>query len=286
MNGRPAPSVPTVGGMGTVRIGISGWRYPPWRGTFYPPGLPQRLELAYAAERVSTIEINGSFYSLQRPESYRAWASATPPGFVFSVKGGRYVTHMLKLRGVEQALANFFASGVLALGPGLGPILWQLPPVLGFDAPRLEEFFALLPRTTAGAARLAQGHDDRLDGRAHTETDAECPLRHVVEVRHPSFATPALPALLRRHDVGLVVADSAGRWPTLTDVTSDVVYIRLHGATELYVSGYDDGQLRAWADRIRAWAEQADVFVYFDNDAKVHAPFDAQRLASMLDVGP
>jgi len=272
--------------MGRIRIGISGWRYPPWRGSFYPRGLPQRRELEYAAQRFTTIEINGSFYSLQRPESYRAWAAGTPPGFVFSVKGGRYITHMLKLRGVEQALANFFASGVLALGDKLGPFLWQLPPVLGFDAVRLESFLGSLPRTTTAAAELAQGHDARLEGRVHAETDADRPVRHVLEVRHPSFETPDLPRLLRRHDVGLVVADTAGRWPLLTDVTSDVVYVRLHGAEELYVSGYDDDALRTWAHRVRTWAERSEVFVYFDNDAKVHAPFDAQRLASMLDVGP
>ncbi|HEY3436324.1 MAG TPA: DUF72 domain-containing protein [Actinotalea sp.] len=273
--------------MGDIRIGISGWRYKPWRGTWYPPGLPQRLELEHASRLLRTIEINGSFYALQRPDSYRAWYAATPADFLFSVKGGRFITHMLQLRNVEAALPNFFASGVLALADKLGPFLWQLPPVLGFEADRLRRFFAALPRTTTAAAELARAHDERLDGRALTETDAERPLRHVLEVRHDSFATPELVELLRAHDIGLVVADTAGKWPFFDDVTSDLVYIRLHGAEELYVSGYDDDALERWAARIRAWsADGHDVLVYFDNDVKVRAPFDAQRLAAMLGVGP
>jgi uncharacterized protein YecE (DUF72 family) len=270
-----------------IRIGISGWRYAPWRGTFYPPGLPQRLELEHASRLLSTIEINGSFYALQRPSSYQTWYDATPPGFVFSVKGGRFITHMLKLRGIEAALPNFFASGVLALADKLGPFLWQLPPVLGFHPDRLEAFFDALPRTTTAAAALAEKHDERLDGRAWTTTDADRRLRHVLEVRHASFVTPAFVDLLRRHDIGLVVADTAGRWPFMEDVTSDLVYVRLHGAEELYVSGYDDPSLERWALKVAAWAAAGkDVFVYFDNDVKVHAPYDAQRLAAMLGVGP
>ncbi|WP_199422258.1 DUF72 domain-containing protein [Actinotalea solisilvae] len=272
---------------GDVRIGISGWRYAPWRGVFYPRGLPQRLELAHASSLLGSIELNGSFYSLQRPESYRQWYDATPPGFLFAVKGGRFITHMVKLREPEQPLANFFASGVLALGDKLGPVLWQLPPMLGFDPDRLAAFFDLLPRTTAAAAALAARHDERLEGRALTATDADRPLRHALEVRHDTFVTPVFVDLLRRHDVGLVVADTAGKWPFLLDVTSDLVYVRLHGGEELYVSGYDDAALAVWAERIAAWAADGrDVVVYFDNDVKVHAPFDALRLAQLLGVGP
>lgn len=272
---------------GHVRIGISGWRYAPWRGVFYPRGLPQRLELAHAASLFGSVELNGSFYALQRPESYRRWYDATPPGFVFAVKGGRFITHMVKLREPEQPLANFFASGVLALGDKLGPVLWQLPPMLGFDPDRLAAFFDLLPRTTSAAAALAARHDQRLEGRALTATDADRPLRHALEVRHDTFVTPAFVDLLRRHDVGLVVADTAGKWPFLLDVTSDLVYVRLHGGEELYVSGYDDAALAVWAERIAGWAADGrDVVVYFDNDVKVHAPFDALRLAQLLGVGP
>lgn len=288
-----------------VRIGISGWRYKPWRGVFYPRGLAQRRELEHASRQLGTVEINGSFYALQRPASYAAWKAEVPPGFVFSVKGGRFVTHMKKLADVEVPLANFFASGVLALGDALGPVLWQLPPTLGYDPDRLARFFDLLPRSTAAAAALAARHDERLDGRALTETDADRPLRHVLEVRHASFETPEFPALLRAHGIGLVVADTAGKWPYLEDVTSDVVYVRLHGDSELYVSGYDDPALDRWAARVSAWAgggEPADahrlgppaapapagrdVFVYFDNDVKVRAPFDAMALARRLGVGP
>ena len=273
--------------MAEIRIGISGWRYAPWRGVFYPPGLAQRLELEHASRLLRTIEINGSFYALQRPESYASWAATTPEDFLFSVKGGRYVTHMLKLRGVQTALANFYASGVLALGRKLGPFLWQLPPVLGYDADRLSRFFDLLPRTTSAAAELARAHDAKVEGRALTEAVHEGRLRHVLEVRHASFATPELADLLRAHDIGLVVADTAGKWPFLLDVTSDLVYCRLHGAEELYVSGYDDAALNVWAERIRDWAADGrDVLVYFDNDVKVHAPHDAQRLAERLGVGP
>ena len=294
-----------------ARVGISGWRYAPWRGSFYPPGLPQRRELEHAAGLLSSIEINGSFYSLQRPESYVAWAAQTPPGFVFSVKGGRFITHMKKLADVETPLANFFASGVLALGEKLGPVLWQLPPNLGFDPDRLARFFDWLPRGTAAAAELAARHDERLDDRAWTTTDVDRPLRHAVEVRHDTFAVPAFVDLLRRHDIGLVVADTAGKWPHLEDVTSDFVYVRLHGDTELYVSGYDDAALDAWATKVRGWlAGEAfvggpvvappgsevsapapapsgrDVYVYFDNDVKVRAPFDAMGLAARVGSGP
>ena len=285
-------------------VGTSGWRYPPWRGTFYPPGLVQRRELEHLSRRVDSIEINGSFYSLQRPESYRAWAAETPDDFVFAVKGGRFVTHFKQLRDVGTPLANFFASGVLALGPKLGPVLWQLPPRMPFDAGRLGEFLAALPRSTGAAAELAKRHDERLDGRAFTEIDADRPLRHALEVRHPTFARPEFVELLRAQGVALVVADTAGTWPHLEDVTADFVYVRLHGDTELYTSGYTADALDAWAAKVRAWrAGEApvgeftvgpaaptrpggrDVFTYFDNDAKVHAPFDAIGLADRLRAG-
>jgi uncharacterized protein YecE (DUF72 family) len=265
-----------------ARIGTSGWRYPPWRRTFYPDGLPQRQELAHLSRRVNSIEINGSFYSLQRPESYRAWAAETPDDFVFAVKGPRFVTHLKQLRDVATPVANFLASGVLALGPKLGPVLWQLPPRMRFDAERVAEFLALLPRSTAAAALLAEHHDERLDGRALTATDADRPLRHAVEPRHESFRDPAFTALLREHGVALVVADSAGTWPVFDASTADFRYARLHGADELYASGYTADALDAWAGRVRAWRADGDVFVYFDNDAKVHAPFDAIALAERL----
>ncbi len=177
-------------------------------------------------------------------------------------------------------MANFFASGVLALGPKTGPFLWQLPPTLGFDADRLAAFFDLLPRTSTAAAVLAQGHDDKVpDDRALTVADADRPLRHALEVRHQSFATPETTALLREHDVALVVADTAGRWPLIEEPTSDHIYVRLHGDRELYASGYTPAALDRWAAKCRAWADSGlDVFVYFDNDAKGYAPHDAMAL--------
>lgn len=274
---RPSPIV--------IRIGISGWRYPGWRGVFYPPGLPQRRELEHAAGRLSSIEVNGSFYSLQRPSSWRAWAAAVPDDFVFAVKGPRFITHMKRLADPEVALANFFASGVLSLGPRLGPVLWQLPPRTTFDPERLTEFFHALPRRTTDAADLARQHHEpgRHQEGADTSAPLDQPLRHVLEVRHESFRTPAFCELLRAHDIGMVVSDSAGTWPMFDEVTADLVYVRLHGDQELYASGYGEVALRHWERKIRAWdAEGLDVFVYFDNDIKVHAPFDAITLAGLL----
>lgn len=286
-----------------LRIGISGWRYAGWRGRFYPAGLQQRRELEFAAAQFDSIELNGSFYSLQRPESYLAWQRETPPGFVFAVKGGRYITHMLRLSNVGGALANFFASGVLALEEKLGPLLWQLPPTLPFDE-RLDAFLAQLPRDTRAAAELARGHDARLRGHSWLQVSRARPLRHALEVRHPSFCCPELIALLRRHGVALVVADSAGKFPYLEDVTADFMYLRLHGDAQLYTSGYSPQALARWAARIRAWragkeprdavragprcagGAPRDVYVYFDNDAKVHAPYDARALAALLGAGP
>jgi uncharacterized protein YecE (DUF72 family) len=284
-----------------VRIGISGWRYPPWRGTFYPEGLPQRRELEYAAARFDTIEINGSFYSLQRPQDYAAWRDATPPGFVFAVKGPRFITHMKSLKDVEAPRANFFASGLANLGDKLGPVLWQLPPRHRFDATRLDAFLALLPRDTEEASALAVRHDARVAGRTVVDYGARRPLRHALEIRHESFRAPAFPAMLRKHGVALVVADTAGRWPLLEDVTADFVYVRLHGDKELYVSGYTRAALGRWAERIAHWragrepgdARRAgtasspamnglDVYAYFDNDVKVRAPVDARSLRRLV----
>jgi uncharacterized protein YecE (DUF72 family) len=269
-----------------IRVGISGWRYPPWRGSFYPPGLPQRRELEYASRQVGSVEINGSFYSLQRPTSYRSWFEQTPDDFVFAVKGGRFITHMKKLQDVGTPLANFLASGPLALGHKLGPLLWQLPPTLGFDAERVAAFLELLPRSTDEAARIAQRHDARLDDRAWTQALDDRPLRHAVEVRHRSYEDAAFADLLRRYGVALVTADTAGKWPYLEHLTADFAYVRLHGDAELYVSGYSEQALDAWAAKVQGWSRRGDVYVYFDNDAKVRAPFDAIGLAQRLGCSP
>jgi uncharacterized protein YecE (DUF72 family) len=270
-----------------VRVGVSGWRYREWRGRFYPRGLAQRRELEYVAGLMNSVELNGSFYALQRPASYQHWAASVPDDFLFAVKGGRYITHLKRLVGVDAALANFFASGLLALGPKLGPVLWQLPPGLRFDEASLDAFLARLPRTTYAAAELAKGHDARLEGRTFTTPDAERLVRHVLEVRDESFRDPAFLRLLEERGVGLVVADTAGRWPLLLDVTTDLVYVRLHGDTELYRSQYGEAALDTWAERVRGWRDAGlDVCVYFDNDVDAHAPFDALGLARRLGVGP
>ena len=267
----------------SARVGISGWTYPPWRGDFYPKGLPHRRELAYAADRLTSIEINGSFYALQRPSSYFGWARQTPDDFVFSVKAGRFITHMKKLRGVDGAVANFFGSGPLALAGKLGPVLWQLPPSLPFDAQRMRSFLQTLPRSTGEAAFLARRHEPMLDGRAWTGAAVDRPLRHAVEVRHDSYKSAEFIDLLRELCVALVVADTAGKWPQLFEVTADFVYVRLHGAEELYASGYTAAALATWAERIKGWRSSGlDVYCYFDNDVKVRAPYDAMALRELL----
>jgi uncharacterized protein YecE (DUF72 family) len=287
---------------GTVRIGISGWTYAPWRGKFYPKDLPHKRELSYAAEHFRSVEVNGTFYGLQRPEAFARWHDETPDDFVFAIKGSRYITHMRRLKDIETPLANFFASGVLRLNRKLGPILWQFPPHMRFDAERFENFLSLLPKDTREAEALAHRHDDRLNGRSWLKSEADMPVRHAFEIRHTSFCSPDFIALLRRYGAALVCADTV-EWPLLMDLTSDFVYCRLHGSQQLYVSGYDSDDLDIWAERIRAWvvgrepqnanrvtpptrpkAGGRDVYVYFDNDAKVRAPFDAISLAEKLGV--
>jgi uncharacterized protein YecE (DUF72 family) len=301
---RTVGALSSVGGTrADVRIGVSGWRYPPWRGTFYPKGLAQSKELPFASRAMRSIEINGSFYSLQRPSSYARWYGDTPDDFVFALKGGRFMTHNKKLRECGVPLANFFASGVLALHDKLGPVLWQLPPQLAFDRQRLEDFFGILPRTTAEASRLAEKHDQRLKSPGFFSIREDRPIRYAIEVRHESYRDTAFVRLLRKHDVALCIADTAGRWPYFEDVTSDFVYVRLHGAKELYVSGYSSAALDRWGKRIEAWRDgdaaplpatvvaepvrrrRRDVFVYFDNDVKVRAPYDAMNLAARLGHG-
>lgn len=206
---------------------------------------------------------------------------------MFAVKGGRYITHLKQLKDVESALANFFASGVLALGNKLGPVLWQLPARLAFDAERMEKFLRLLPDSTTAVSRLARRHDAKLKCEPYLDAGTDRPVRHALEARHPSFGEPACLDLLRAHGVALVVSDSAGTWPYLEHVTAGFTYVRLHGDVELYASGYSDQALAAWARKITAWhAEGLDVYVYFDNDSKVKAPGDAMALAEKLGARP
>jgi uncharacterized protein YecE (DUF72 family) len=290
--------------MPDTRIGISGWRYAPWRGKFYPEDLPQKRELEYASRQLSTIEINGTFYSLQRPSSFRAWYDATPENFLFAVKCPRYITHMRRLKEIDEPLANFYASGVLALGKKMGPMLWQFPPNFKFDAPRFDDFFSRLPRTIAEAVKVARGHGVRMKGRSYIpSTPSKQPIRHCIEFRHESFLVPEFIELLRRQKIGLVLADTAKLHPYAEDITADFVYLRLHGAEQIYASGYTEKALDWWAQRIDAWRtggepadaskvlpkkppprKSRDIYVYFDNDIKVHAPFDAMSLAKRLNA--
>ncbi len=266
-----------------VLIGTSGYDYPHWRGTFYPAGLPRGDWLRHAAAAFDTIELNGTFYSLKSPEVFRRWAAEVPDDFVFAVKGSRYVTHMLKLRSPRAGLANFFASGVLALGRHTGPFLWQLPPGLRFDAPRVGAFLEALPRTSDEAARLARRHDRRLPARALLRAAAPLAYRHALEPRDASFDTPACHELLARFGVALVVADSGGRFPTLDRPTANFAYVRFHGPGDLYGSGYGAARLAPWAERLRAWTRNGRAaYVYFNNDSGGHAPRDAAILRRLL----
>jgi uncharacterized protein YecE (DUF72 family) len=276
-----------------VRVGIAGWRYPPWRGDFYPAGLPQRAELEYAASRLRTIEINGSFYSAQPPAHWRSWAAAVPDDFDFAVKGARFITHMKRLRDIRIPLANYFATSPVLLGDRLGPILWQLPPNFRYDRALLDDFLTLLPHTERAAAALAREHDGRLAAKGGAWTRARPgagnrPVRHAIEVRNPTFDCDDFADLCARHRVAIVVADGRAEWPLIERITADHVYLRLHGHGEVYVAGYSDAQLEDWAARIRGWAAAPGIVAvhcYFDNDVKVRAPYDAMNLASRLGVG-
>jgi len=286
--------------MSEIRVGISGWRYIPWRGSFYPEKLVQRKELYYASRTINTIEINGSFYALQTPERYRDWHDDTPDDFIFSVKGPRYITHIKRLRDVEIPIANFFASGVLELDKKLGPILWQFPPTFKFDEAQFRNFLQLLPLNTDEARECAKDADSK-----HTPIKriTNRPLRYSIEIRNESFRTPEFIDLLREFKVALVCADTAGRWPQMEDITGDFIYMRLHGDVELYKSGYSPKALDYWFKRIKTWSEgkeprdakliakhdahhqkPRDVFCYFDNTDKLWAPYDARKILEKFDL--
>ena len=271
---------------GRAFVGISGYDYPRWKGAFYPKDLPRSRWLSYASRRFNSIELNGTFYSLKSPDVFRRWVAETPPrGFVFAVKGSRFITHNLKLRHAERALANFYASGVLALGARTGPFLWQLPASYRFEPERIAAFLKTLPGAAGEAEAQAREHDHRLRRGALTEAAAPVRYRHAFEVRHDSYFHPEFYDVLREHGAGFVIADTAGKFGYAEEVTADFVYVRLHGSRELYVSGYTSRELEAWADRIRGWTKGfrgRDVYVYFDNDAKGFAPQNAADLADRV----
>jgi uncharacterized protein YecE (DUF72 family) len=259
-----------------IRVGIGGWVFKPWRGTFYPSGLTQARELDYASRAVTTIEINGTFYGTQKPESFRRWAQETPDDFVFSLKGPRFATHRRDLAGAGESIERFFASGVAELQSKLGPVLWQLPPAKAFEPDDFAAFLALLPK--------------RIEGRT---------VRHAVEVRHQSFCAAEFVALMRESAVAIALIDSESH-PPIADVTGDFVYLRLQRTAEAIETGYDAPALAAWASRVRAFASggmpadlstlaqpakpagERDAFVYMISGAKLRAPAAAMALLDRL----
>ncbi|HUQ18110.1 MAG TPA: DUF72 domain-containing protein [Gemmatimonadaceae bacterium] len=268
---------------GRSRIGISGYIYPPWRGSFYPDDLPARRWLEYASRCFNSIEINGTFYSLKSPSVFERWINETPDDFLFALKGSRFITHNLKLRNCDEAMGNFFASGILLLGEKTGPFLWQLPATYSFDPERMNSFMDSLPRSSREAESVARRHDYRLRRGACTEASADVPYRHAFEVRHPSYFSDEFYSILEKQKCGFVIADTAGQFPYSEAITADFVYVRLHGSKIIYASGYSDTELKTWARKISKWRnQQHDVYVYFDNDVKTYAPFDAMRLEKLV----
>ena len=262
---------------GRIYCGIGGWNFAPWRGVFYPEGLPQAQELTYAGQHLTSIEINSTYYGSQKPETFRKWAASVPDGFIFSVKGSRFTTNRRVLAEAGDSLKRFFGTGVLELGDRLGPFLWQFAPTKKFDAADFGAFFELLPA--------------KLDGK---------PMRHVVEVRHDSFRNPAFPALLRQYGVAVVYADHH-KYPGIPDITADFIYARLQKGEDEIPTAYPPKQLDAWTKRLKLWAEgrqpedlprvddkhqpnatPRDVFAYIIHDGKLRAPAGAMAMIERL----
>ncbi|HEY3797863.1 MAG TPA: DUF72 domain-containing protein [Caulobacteraceae bacterium] len=258
---------------GRIHIGIGGWTFEPWRGVFYPEKLKQKDELSYASRKLTAIEINGTYYSTFKPDSWKKWRDETPDGFVFTVKGSRFTTNRRELAGAGESLERYFGQGIAELGERLGPIFWQLPHTKKFDAADLEGFFELLPKS--------------LDGR---------PLRHALEPRHASFCTPAYPALLRKHGIANVYAKH-NTYPEIADLTTDFVYARLQTGEDTVETAYEPPELDAWAGRLKAWSRgeapdelprvdgghsapvrDRDVFAFIIHEGKVRAPAGAMAL--------
>ncbi len=275
---RPPASGPAASaGAGCIRIGIGGWTFPPWRGVFYPPGLPHSKELAYASAHLTSIEINATFYRVPPPATFRKWAKETPDGFVFSVKAPRIATNGRVLAAAGDAIARFVGSGLVELGDRLGPILWQLAPAKQFDAADVGAFLELLPRLVDGVR-----------------------LRHAIEVRHPSFCVPEFIDLLRAASIPVVLAEHQ-KYPAIADLTGDFVYARLQQGDDAVETAYPPAALETWARRCGAWAlggdpddlphvdatraapvRPRDVFVYFIHAGKLRAPAAATALIGRL----
>jgi uncharacterized protein YecE (DUF72 family) len=288
--------------MPQIRIGMSGWTFDGWRGGFYPKGVKQREELAFASRRVNSIEINGTFYSLQKPHTFQKWYDETPEDFVFAIKAPQYITHIRRLKDVEEPLANFFASGLLCLREKQGPLLWQFPPNVMLKDDRFEKFLKILPHDSKSAAQVAKKHSDKMDGRSYTKVDSDYSIRHAFEFRHPSFKNADFISMLKEYGVAVVFAHSGEKSPYMEDLTSDFIYARMHGQDKKFKKGYTKDVLRWWADRVELWtsgfqpadaetvlrekpkAVKRDAYIYFDTEAKEYAPEDALNLAQRLGI--
>ena len=283
-----------------VFVGMSGWTFPGWRGGFYPKGVTQKRELEYASRQVNSIEINGTFYSLQKPESFQRWYDETPENFVFSLKAPQYITHIRRLKDVEEPLANFLASGVFCLREKMGPILWQFPPSVMLKDDRFENFLKLLPFDSKSAARMAKRHGSKVDGRSYTQVHGDFPLRHAFEFRHDSFVNEGFIELLREYGVAVVFAHSGLKSPYMEDLTADFIYARMHGQEREFKKGYTAESIAWLAKRVETWTKGSqpadahcvadtkpkkvarDAYIYFDTENKARAPFDALNLKLKL----
>ena len=244
-----------------IHVGVGGWTFEPWRDNFYPKGLPQKQELAYAAGKLTAIEINGTFYSTFKPDNFAKWRDETPPGFVFSMKANRFTTHRRDLSTAGESIERFVNSGIVELKDRLGPIVWQLMPTMQFDAANIAAFFALLPKEVKGA-----------------------PLRHVLDARHPSFVSEEYLALARRHGVATVHADSE-KYPAIADADSDLAYLRLMRTQAELPAGYPAGELQKWAEGAKAWVGKGpgkEVFMFFISGSKERAPAAAMEMLRIL----
>ncbi len=266
-----------------IRIGMSGWTYAPWRGTFYPKGVTQKKELEYASRQVNSIEINGTFYSLQRPASFTSWYEQTPKDFLFAVKAPQYMTHIRRLKEVEEPLSNFLASGLFCLKEKLGPILWQFPPSMTLKDNRFEKFANLLPRTTKAAGSLAQGRTKkRMKGRESLDIKGVGPLRHAFEFRHPSFFNADFFQMLKSHGIAVVFAHGGDEKLLHDEPTADFIYARMHGEGKDFKKGYPKKVLSSWAEQVKKWSKTLDSYIYFNTEEKLHSPTDAMNFAKLM----
>ncbi|MFZ9886529.1 MAG: DUF72 domain-containing protein [Myxococcota bacterium] len=270
-------------------MGTSGWDYPSWRETFYPPSLPRSEELRYLAARLSSVEVDCTFYGSQRPATFARWYESTPADFVFALKGPRTISHHGPPERLHGSIAHFFSQGLLCLREKLGPILWQFPAHEEMSLPHLEAILAQLPRTHAEAHALSDAH--ALSCAPVPLTSSQRPIRYAVEVRSPSVKCAETRRLCKAAGVALVFNDAAAPWPRFSSVTTDFMYARLHGSAALYASRYEDEELEGWAERVHRWRLQKcsleekhplEVYLYFNNDAHGHAPHDALRLSDKI----